>query len=83
MSCHHTVFVETDQSQIWKQHHDQLHSANVAADPPSDQDDDVLLLDHPVVPETAIKTTDTLSIPPRYPQRNRQPPDHYGHLVHV
>ena len=78
-----TVLVETDQSQIWKRHHDQLHSANVAADPPSDQGDDVLVLDHPVAPETAIETTDTSSIPPRYLQRNRQPPDRYGHPVYV
>ena len=79
----HTVLVETDQSQIWKRHNDQLRSAKVAADPPSDQGDDVLVLDHPVAPETATETTDTSSIPPRYPQRNRQPPDCYRHPVHV
>ena len=78
-----TVLVETDQSQIWKRHHDQLRLANVATDPPSDQSDDVLVLDHPVAPETATETTDTSSIPPRYPQRNRQPPDRYGHPVHM
>ena len=31
-----TVLVETDQSQIWKRHHDQLRSDNMAADLPSD-----------------------------------------------
>ena len=36
-----TMLVETDQSQTWKRHHDQLRSANVAADPPSDQDPSV------------------------------------------
>ena len=39
---------ETDQSQTWKRHHDQLHFAKVAADPPSDPTDDVLVLDHPI-----------------------------------
>ena len=78
-----TVLVETDQSQIWKRHHDQLRSANVATDPPSVQGDDVLVLDHPVVPETATETTDISSILPRFPQRNRQSPDRYGHSVHV
>ena len=77
------VLVETDQCQIWKRHHDQLRSANVVTDPPSDQGDDVLVLAHPVAPESATETTDTSSIPPRYPQRSRQPPDRYGHPVHV
>ena len=43
-----TVLVDTDQSQTWKCHHDQLCFAEVAADPPLDSTDNVLVLDHPI-----------------------------------
>ena len=60
-----TVLVETDQSQTWMCHYDQLHFTKVAADLPSDHIDDILVLDQPIPsPPANVTTSNTTSSDP-------------------
>ena len=78
-----TVLVETDKSKIWKRHHDQLRPTKVTTDTPSDSTDEFLVFDHPIVTSDNCASPPIPPVPPRYPQRNRQPPQRYGIPVNV
>ena len=58
-----TLFVETDHSQTWKRHHDQLRSTQLVPDPTTDSSDDVLAFDQPPHPVVTTSTTAPSSLP--------------------